>query len=167
MAAMEDMLGWLFIGMLVCLIAFIIYLAVKPKNRFQASFDVFTKKKQVQAVGRYLSTGVAVLVGVLLFGGVVELLIQSATTGLLSGWYPRTREIIVYAEASKWINGELKPCFSKGTPEKSELTSIVCDSDTNESHALNVRFWGSITTDGPKLWKCRRDETSVSCKLQR
>lgn len=83
-----------------------------------------------------------------------------------SGWYPRTREVTIFAEAAKWVPGELKFCFSSEDPTRSELTSLECDSDTGESHLLNVQFWGTITTERPKVWKCEREETSLICKLQ-
>jgi hypothetical protein len=61
-------------------------------------------------------------------------------------------------------------CFSTDGSIKYELIALGCptnnDKDTGESHTLNVKFWGPITTERPKLWKCQREETSLTCKLQ-
>lgn len=81
------------------------------------------------------------------------------------GWYPRTREVIVRANAPKWVTGELKLCLSSSTSSKSESASLMCD-DVSEYHALNVTFWGTITTERDKIWKSKRGETSLTCKFQ-
>lgn len=89
-----------------------------------------------------------------------------------SGWYPRTREIPVYAKASDWVMGELKMCFSSESAGNSELTALVCDAGSMENHTLNVTFWGPLTTERPKLWECERGrevgrerEWSITCRL--
>jgi hypothetical protein len=83
-----------------------------------------------------------------------------------SGWMPRTREVNVYAHASNWITGELKICTSSSTEEKNELKYLSCGSELYEIHTLTVKFWGPITTDRDKTWKCERMESSLTCKLQ-
>lgn len=83
-----------------------------------------------------------------------------------SGWLPRTREVVVYVHASNWITGELKICTSSSTEEKGALTYLSCGSEFDESHILTVKFWGPITTDQDKIWKCERKESSLTCKLQ-
>jgi hypothetical protein len=82
-----------------------------------------------------------------------------------SGWLPRTRKVVVHFEASKWVAGELKTCYSFPPREKGEPTSLFCDTHTNESHVLKVTFWGTITT-GLEVWKCKRGHASLNCKLQ-
>jgi len=83
-----------------------------------------------------------------------------------SGWMPRTREIEVYVHASNWVAGELKICHSFSTGRKDELKSLFCANDRNESHTLMVKFWGPITTDRDRIWKCEREQSSLTCKLQ-
>ena len=82
-----------------------------------------------------------------------------------SGWVPRNREIEVYVHASNWVVGELKICRSLPTEDKAELTVLFC-SDDAESHTLKVKFWGPITADRNKMWKCEREFASLTCKLQ-
>jgi hypothetical protein len=81
-----------------------------------------------------------------------------------SGWMPRAREVNVYFHS--WITGELKRCHSLSTAGKEELTSLFCANEINESHTFRVKFWGTITTDRDRIWKCEREEASVSCKPQ-
>jgi hypothetical protein len=85
-----------------------------------------------------------------------------------SGWIPRTREIPVYVKAQRWVTGEIKTCESLATREPQELGVLVCDEDTtlDEYHVLQVKFWGPITTDRNKEWKCVRETASLTCKLQ-
>jgi hypothetical protein len=82
-----------------------------------------------------------------------------------SAWFPRTREASVIVKAPAWVIGELRTCISLSTPEKGELTALVCDYNTDEVHSLNVKFWGTITTERDKVWKCEREEASLICKL--
>jgi hypothetical protein len=86
--------------------------------------------------------------------------------GIESGWLPRTREVVMYVRSEQWMMGEQKTCYSFSTKEKTDLDSLYCETDPKESHALNVKFWGAISTERDKIWKCERQETSVVCKLQ-
>jgi hypothetical protein len=83
-----------------------------------------------------------------------------------SGWLPRSREVEVLARVSNWVTGELKICVSAATDDKEELKYLTCGNESNESHTLAVKFWGPITTDRDKIWKCQREESSLTCKLQ-
>ena len=149
-----DIAGWLVFLLIVCLVGFIIYLSRNPKNRFAAAFDAWKGKRMIETVMGLLGLSFFVIV----LGGLV----------LDSGWYPRTREVVVFADAAKWVPGELRMCFSSEGSAKDELLSLACeiDRDTGETHTLSVRFWGPITTERPKVWKCQREETSLTCKLQ-
>jgi hypothetical protein len=85
-----------------------------------------------------------------------------------SGWIPRTREVPVYARVSGWIQGEIKTCETLATKQRGELAVLVCFDDTNlaEHHTLQVKFWGPITTERNKEWKCVRETASLTCRLQ-
>ncbi len=86
-----------------------------------------------------------------------------------SGWIPRTREIPVYVKAQDWVRGEIKSCVSFASKERKEIGTLVCDDGSrvlDESHVLPVRFWGSITTERNKDWKCTRESASFTCRLQ-
>ena len=83
-----------------------------------------------------------------------------------SGWLPRNREVEVFAHVSNWVTGELKICNSVTTNDKEELKYLTCGNESNESHILTVKFWGSIATDRDKIWKCQRLDSSLTCKLQ-
>jgi hypothetical protein len=83
-----------------------------------------------------------------------------------SGWLPRTRDIDVYVRTSDWVTGESKMCSSATTKEKGDLHGLACGDQFRESHTLTVKFWGPITTDRDKIWKCKRDESSFTCYLQ-
>lgn len=104
------------------------------------------------------------VISVCFFIGIGALLVEIYITE--SGWYPRTREVVVSAKANNRVTGELKMCFSSETPGKDELAYLTCDSGTAENHTLNVTFWGPITTEAPKVWKCERGVTSLTCRLQ-
>jgi len=106
-----------------------------------------------------------------------------------SGWMPRTREVDVYFDS--WTTGELKPCYSFSTPGKEGLKSLFCSNNQttamatalahkyggyavdkdgaridDEFHMFRVKFYGAVTTDRDRIWKCEREQASVSCKLQ-
>jgi hypothetical protein len=110
-----------------------------------------------------LSTGVIfALVGMMAVATIMVIVEQS-------GWIPRTREVPVYAKASGWVQGEIKTCETFASKQKDELTVLVCDEDDrmlDEHHTLQVKFWGPITTDRNKEWKCVREPASLTCRLQ-
>jgi hypothetical protein len=80
-------------------------------------------------------------------------------------WVPQQREVQVFFNAPKWVVGESKICSSFVADEKGEVASLFCD-ETHESHQLEVTFWGSITANQAKVWKCKRESESIECKLQ-
>jgi hypothetical protein len=102
--------------------------------------------------------------------GVLLLIVGAVVSGVIeeSGWIPRTREISVYLRVTDWMTGEIKTCISAATKEKQELEVLACvDDDTSsEHHTLPVKFWGPITTERRKEWKCVREPASLNCKLQ-
>jgi hypothetical protein len=51
-------------------------------------------------------------------------------------------------------------------PFLEDSTCNILGAATGETHTLNVKFWGLITTERMKMWKCRREETSLTCNLQ-
>jgi hypothetical protein len=84
-----------------------------------------------------------------------------------SGWIPRTREVLVWAKAQRWMIGEIKTCVSSGlSKEDMEIEALVCDEENFEHHVLQVKFWGPIKADRTKQWKCTREQESLTCKLQ-
>lgn len=87
-----------------------------------------------------------------------------------SGWYPRTREVNVYFKAQEWVNGELRTCYSFSPSDQKtaddELAALFCGTNRDESHLLRVRFWGPIGADKDRTWKCERETSSITCKLQ-
>src|SRR5580700_1035225 len=99
----------------------------------------------------YAIFSVAVLL--LIVGGIVYALVDEVVEK--SGWIPRTREVSVYVKAENWMTGEIRACVSFESKEKKELGVLVCDQDKmlDESHVLEVKFWGPITTDRNKDWK--------------
>jgi hypothetical protein len=140
--------------------------SVRKQVRLQAEVARMTlpiaKSGSKSAVSEFFSrVGKALPVVLCLFvaGGLV------AYYGNKSGLLPRTRKVVVHFEASKWVAGELKTCYSFPPREKREPTSLFCDTHTDESHVLKVTFWGTITT-GLEVWKCKRGQASVTCKLQ-
>src|SRR6266478_1377098 len=113
-----------------------------------------------------LYTFVSACLALLFFGGIAYLAIAYYFTE--SGWYPRTREVNVYCKAHDWVNGELQTCYSFKSTDKTadgELTALSCSAN-DESHLLNVKFWGPITADGEIIWKCERLTFSITCKLK-
>jgi hypothetical protein len=103
----------------------------------------------------------------LIVGSVVYAAIDEITEK--SGWIPRTRDVLVYVKAQTWVTGEIKTCASFASQEKKEIGALVCDQDDrllDEHHVLQVKFWGPITTDRNKEWKCVREQASLTCKLQ-
>jgi hypothetical protein len=160
----DNIIGGLFGLLMLCFIGFIFYLILNPKNRFAAAFDSWKKRRIVHAIGTALrAIFFLVVIAMILIGGLNYYFTES-------GWLPRTREIVVYAEAAKWVPGELRECFSNEGSAKDELLALECpmefEKNADETHTLTVKFWGPITTERPKLWKCEREEKSLTCRLQ-
>ena len=105
---------------------------------------------------------------ILLFitGGLVYVILDEIIEK--SGWIPRTREVSVYVKSENWMIGEIKPCASLASKEKKEIGVLLCDQDQMlfEPHVLQVKFWGPITTERNKEWKCARESASLTCRLQ-
>jgi len=152
----ELVFEWSFFIVFVCLVGFFVYLAVHPQNRLRRGLDAFLASEPIQNLKRAFAACFWVLIAVGCLDGYFT----------KSGWYPRMREVPVTFKAYTWVAGELKSCYSASSPEKGELALLVCDSNTEETHSMNVKFWGTITTERDKIWKCEREETSLTCKLQ-
>ena len=161
---MDEIIGygflWLLLGLFLFLLFLAIYKGIKPDNKVQRRIDAFFERKSVKALVQTISVGFWLIVG-LSFGG--SLVVYYFTE---SAWFPRTREVPVYANVFTWVTGELKTCYSELTPSKDELAYLVCDAEAKDYHLLKVRFWGTITTEREKSWKCEREEASLTCKLQ-
>jgi hypothetical protein len=90
-----------------------------------------------------------------------------------SGWIPRNREVNVYLGKQPWMTGEIKTCDSIRPNDRElreqELRLLACADDDrrlDEHHTLQVKFWGPITADRNKEWKCTREPSSLTCRLQ-
>jgi len=139
------------------LIPLVIYNRFRPDNKLQKKINAFFASKQFKGF-----TNLIVACFFLLMGAVYVNLYFTE-----SGWFPRTREVSVYVNAFTWVTGEMKTCYSSETAEKGELTFLSCDSGASQDiHLLRVKFWGTITTEKNKVYKCGREESSLTCKLQ-
>lgn len=96
---------------------------------------------------------------------IIVVLVLSNYNFSQSDWIPHTREVVVYFKASEWVTGEFVDCYSF-TGETQEVASLVCGFDRNNPHTIRVKFWGSITNERDKTWKCERGANSLTCKLQ-
>jgi hypothetical protein len=154
---------WILIIIIIGALALKIHNRFRPKPKIQRGVEAFFNAEPIERlVGAFRKFLVycfyLVLIAACLYGWVYE-----------SGWYPRTREVGVFFVPSKWVVGELKTCYSHPSEQRAELTALFCENYTtspDEYHLLNVTFWGTITTERDKIWKCERGQSSLTCKLQ-
>jgi hypothetical protein len=139
------------------LIGFLVLGYLATNNKFPKSF-----LKPAKTIYATLSAVLLLSVG----GGIVYEI--SCTVLEKSGWIPRTRQVSVYVKPESWMTGEIKVCDSLESKEKKEIAVVLCDQGPMlfEPHLLQVKFWGSITTDRNKEWKCTRELASLTCRLQ-
>jgi len=118
--------------------------------------------KPAKAIYTIFSVSVLLLIAVAVAYTVVDGIIEKY------GWIGRTREVPVYVKVQSWVTGEIRTCVSFASKEKKELGVLVCDEDKmlDEHHVLQVKFWGPVTTDRNKEWKCVREPASLTCRLQ-
>ena len=137
-------------------IAYLVLAYLVTNNKLKPPF-----LQPAQRIHRFVSACLALM----FFGGLAYVAI--AYYFIESGWYPRTREVIVYCKAHDWVNGELQICYSsQGETPDGELATISCSTNRDESHLLRVKFWGPIRADKDRVWKCERLPSSLTCKLQ-
>jgi hypothetical protein len=107
----------------------------------------------------------SVSVFLLIASGIVYALVDKVSE---SGWVSRTREVSVYFPSENWLTGEIRTCTSLESKQRQEIGVLLCDhSQTlSEPHTFPVKFWGPITTDRNKIWKCTREAASLTCRLQ-
>lgn len=164
MPIVEDVIEWFIALLFVAVIALLINLVFASKSKITRSVEAFWNTPAIVGFRKFFF-GLFML---LFFGFFV---VASAVYYVTeSGWYPREREVKVFFSANHWIQGEIQTCYSdKTTTERApdeEIESLVCYLETTESHVLRVKFWGPIKGDKPKVWKCERFPTSLTCRLQ-
>ncbi len=160
----EDILAGIFLLLMVCVLGFAVNHYFNPKNRMSRGVEAFWNTPAIKEFRIFIWKAFWALFLFYVVATSLEYYFNE------SGWYPREREIEVFFKAHQWIEGEIQTCYydqstTPKTPD-AEVTAISCSNEQNESHLLNVKFWGPIKADKNKVWKCERSQATMTCRLQ-
>ena len=160
----NEILEWIILLFILSALGLMVYHGYDPKNKITRGIEAFWNTPAIKEFRMFIWKAFWALV--LFYVAVISLDYYFNE----SDWYPRKREIEVFFKAHQWIDGEIQTCYSaqSTTPKTpdAELTAISCANEQNESHVLNVKFWGPIKADKNKVWKCERSQATMTCKLE-
>ena len=163
-AMLENFVSGFFLLLILSMFELYAWHRVAPKNPISRGLEGFWNTPAIKEFRLFIWKAFWVcFLGYLAFGLISWYFADS-------GWYPRQREVQVFFKAHNWIDGEIQTCYSAVTAAPKtpdgELQAIFCSSEESESHVLKVKFWGPITGEKNKVWKCERFQSSMTCRLQ-